>query len=69
MDHITSIEIGAGLLVVWLATLFALWKLIDRKGYPGPIRHSIAKDGLMLVHLALLVTGIAFMAKGLSILN
>lgn len=69
MDEITSIEIGLGLLGLWLATLFVLWRVIDRKGYPGPVRSAVAKDGLMLAHLTLLVIGGAFIVSGLQILQ
>ena len=67
MDDLTNIEIGAGLLAFWLATLFLLWKLIDRQGRPGPVKSAIAKDGLMLVHMAVLIIGIAMLIKGLHV--
>lgn len=67
MDDIASIEIGTGLLVVWVASLFVLWKLIDRQGRPGPIKNTILKESVMLVHLGLLVTGGAFLIKGLNL--
>ena len=68
MDEITSLEIGLGVLGLWLATLFVLWKLIDRKGYAGPVRNDTVKESLMLAHLALLVIGLAFIVSGLHIL-
>jgi len=67
MDELTAIEIGAGLLVVWLATLFVLLKLIDRRGHPGPITSNFAKECLMLAHMVVLVIGIAMIVNGLQV--
>ncbi len=65
-DH-TLIEIGAGLLALWLATFFILWKLIDRQGRPGPVKGTFAKESLMLGHMIVLVTGLAMLISGLSL--
>lgn len=67
MDSLTLFEIGAALLAIWLVTSFALWKLIDRQSHPGPIKNALAKESLMLIHLALLVAGLAMLIQGLPI--
>lgn len=69
MEDITFIEIGAGLLVVWLFGLFVLWKLIDRQGRPGPVKSTVAKEALMLAHLIALVTGLALIISGLHVFS
>ncbi len=69
MDDLTFFEIGAALLVIWLATSPALWKLIDRQSRPGPIKNALAKDSLMLIHLALLIAGLAMVIQGLQIFH
>jgi len=67
MDNLTTIEIGAGLVVFWFVTLFVLWKLIDRKDRPGPITSNFAKECLILVHMGVLVVGIAMLVSGLQL--
>lgn len=67
MDDLTTIEIGAALLAVWLVTLFALWKLIDRQGRPGPVKSTLVKESLMLAHMAVLITGLAMIVTGLHV--
>lgn len=69
MEDITLIEIGTGLVGFWLATLFVLWKLIDRQGRPGPVKSAVAKEGLMLAHLIVLVTGAAMIISGLHVFS
>lgn len=63
------IEIGAGLLVLWFVTPFALWRLIDRQNRPGLIKNRLAKEGLMLVHMTVLVAGVAMILMGLQVLG
>ncbi|MCL4767285.1 MAG: hypothetical protein KJZ80_13725 [Hyphomicrobiaceae bacterium] len=67
MDDITTIEIGAALLAFWLVTLFGLLKLIDRRDHPGPVKSAVAKELLMLVHLAMLIAAAAMLVKGTHI--
>lgn len=67
MDDTTFLEIGAGLLAFWLVTLLLLWKLIDRQGRPGPVKSTVAKEGLMLAHLIVLAAGTAMVIGGLRI--
>lgn len=67
MDDLTAVELGAGLLVIWFASLFILFKLIDRRGHPGPITSNFAKECLMLAHMAVLVVGIAMIVSGLQV--
>ncbi len=67
MDDLTMIEIGAGLLAAWLATLFALLKLIDRRDHPGPVKNAVAKELMMLSHLALLILAAAMLIKGMHV--
>ena len=69
MEDLTSIEIGAGLLVLWFLTLFALWRLIDKQNRPGPIKSRLAKECLMLVHMTVLVVGIAMVVTGLHVVG
>lgn len=69
MEDLTLIEIGAGLLVLWFVTLFGLWKLIDRQGRPGPVKSTFLKEGLMLVHMTVLVAGLAMVVNGLHALG
>lgn len=67
MEDIILIGIGAGLVGFWLMTLLVLWKLIDRQGRPGPVTSALAKEGLMLAHLIVLVTGTAMIIRGLRV--
>lgn len=69
MNDMTTIEIGAALLAVWLVTLLAMWKLIDRQGRPGPVKSALAKETLMLVHMALLIIGLAMIITGLHVFD
>ncbi len=69
MDDLTSIEIGAGLLAIWLATLFVLLKLIDRPGKPGIVKNVVAKESMMLVHMAVLIVAAAMIVKGLHVFD
>ena len=69
MNDLTILEIGVALLVIWLATSLALWRLIDRQSRPGPVKNALAKESLMLIHLALLVAGLSLTIKGLQIFS
>ena len=69
MSDLTSVEIGVGLLAIWLATAFLLFKLIDRRDKPGIIKSAMAKEGAMLVHMAVLIVGAAMLIKGLHVFD
>jgi cytochrome b561 len=69
MDDITIIEIGLGMVAFWLATIVVLWKLIDRRGRPGPLKSALAKESLMLAHMAILLFGLAMVIKGFHVVD
>jgi 4-amino-4-deoxy-L-arabinose transferase-like glycosyltransferase len=69
MSDITIIEIGSGLLAFWLVTIAALSKLIDRRDRPGPIKSALAKESLMLTHLAIFLFGMAMVVKGFHVVD
>ncbi len=69
MEDLKVVEIGAGLLVLWFVTLFALWRLIDRQNRPGPVKSRLAKECLMLGHMTVLVAGMAMVLMGLQVLG
>ena len=69
MEDLKVVEIGAGLLVLWFVTLFALWRLIDRQNRPGPVKSRLAKECLMRGHMTVLVAGMAMVLMGLQVLG
>lgn len=55
-----QLELGALLLVIWIATLFLLRYMMDRGRIAGPI----VIEAMMLFSIACLVSGISLIIKG-----
>lgn len=60
----TEIELGVGLLVVWVVTFVVLLRTVDRPGRPGIIRGQLVTEHFMLAHILLLIISISLLIKG-----
>jgi len=67
--NIFELELGVVLLAVWAATFVVLWKVIDRPGHPGIIKHQLVVEHVMLAHILLLIIAISELIKGSGLFN
>jgi hypothetical protein len=62
--HIFEVELGAAFLVVWLASIVAMWFLVDRTTRPGVIRGVAVIETMMLLSILSLLLGISLSIWG-----
>jgi hypothetical protein len=67
MFHIVELELGAAFLIIWVASLVAMYFLIDRTTRPGLIRSVAAIEGMMLVSILCLLLGLTFSIWGTGV--
>jgi len=62
--NLLNLELAALLIGLWVASLVVLWKVVGSAGRPGLVQNAVVVDMMMLVSVALLISGVAFLIKG-----
>jgi len=68
ISNTLALELGLGLLGLWALSVVVMWFTINRKTRPGPVSNIAAIEGMMLVSMAALISGIALTSKGIGLL-
>ena len=62
--NLLNLELAALLIGLWVASLVVLWKVVGSAGRPGIVQNAVVVDIMMLISVAFLITGFAFLIKG-----